>query len=285
MDSSTLTRLLSELGKWHAAVAAAFEAADDQPTVGSKAWNELKSSPGPVFLRTAYSQGMILIEVAADLFTSFTRSLTEPVLTIAPWIEACSLIEASAIAAWLLDPAIDAEERIGRSFAFRIRGLDQELKFANAVPDSVPIDQLQARIAKVEMDANSLGYRSFHNDKGRLIGLGQVAPSSTQLIGMCLGEEGTYRMLSGFAHGHAWALQTLGFRKVGDRPSVLLEKGIEPWAILFMALKIVQAFKVPVGHRFDLFGWDPLDAIRTRDSVLKLIFDLNRNAHYPLQSE
>ena len=93
---------------------------------------ELASARAPELVETAFSQGSLLSLAARDQAEALVRSLTEPVLTIAPWPITRNLIEASAIGAWLLDPTIDAHERVSRSFAVRYKGLGQQVKVARA---------------------------------------------------------------------------------------------------------------------------------------------------------
>ena len=107
-------------------------------------------------------------------------------------------------------------------------------------------------------------------------------PPATDLTRDCLGEEGTYRMLSSMAHGHSWALQQLGFSSVKDDTGLFLEKSVKPLAILFLALKATEAFMKPVRFKFKLFGWDPGTTFSSAQSLLQRIFALYHADEYPL---
>src|SRR5690349_12524344 len=73
------------------------------PGPAAQALAEIAVFPRAESVRTAGGQGAVLVDVAADHIVSFIRSVTEPVLTIAPWSCVRAVLEASAIAAWLLD--------------------------------------------------------------------------------------------------------------------------------------------------------------------------------------
>src|SRR5687767_9168215 len=96
----------------HDKTGAFFDSQGLEPKIDSLAVRELQTYERPESLLTAYSQGISLIEVAADHLIAFTRTLTEPAQSIAPWTMARAVLEASALSYWLLDTKITAHMRV-----------------------------------------------------------------------------------------------------------------------------------------------------------------------------
>jgi hypothetical protein len=151
----------------------------------------------------------MLVEVTADQLTSFIKTITEPVETIAPYTSVRSLLEASALSCWIIEPKLDARSRVARSLAFRYEGMEQQLKWARSIGED-PI-RAEARLYDIAIKAKELGYHPVVNRKGERIGAGTKMPSVTDIIRDVFGEEGLYRLLSAVAHGHFWAISSLGF--------------------------------------------------------------------------
>lgn len=257
------------------------------PLSGSIAEDELQSCDRHEYLLCAYSQGSILIEVAADHLISFTRSVTEPVLTIAPWTSVRSLLEASAVSAWILDPDIKACERVQRSFSFRFEGLNQQVKYARSVGKEADLTRAQKRVKEIEVKANELGYESLHNKhkQGKFIGIDPIMPSYTDLIGSMLDEEKIYRLLSAMIHGHPWALQRLGFNKVEKEGLQYLEKGLQPVFVIFLCDQAIRAFHKTIRSKCRLFGWDVDELSRLFDNMQQQLGVLCLGLNYPLLGE
>ena len=172
---------------------------DYHPMPGSQAEKELSEFPRSESIGTAYSQGGILIEVAADFTYAVTKTLTEPAETIAPWACARGVLETSAISMWILDTDINAHERVKRSYAFRYEGLDQQKKFAQATRGKVNPQTIIQRINEVEQIGLELGFNKVVNKKGKRTGLGQEMPAITEIVIKMLNKELDYRLLSGMA--------------------------------------------------------------------------------------
>jgi hypothetical protein len=240
----------------------------DQPSPNSLAAVELRTFQRPESLTTTYSQGSILVEVAADQLMAFTKTVTEPVQTVAPWTCVRAVIESCALAAWLLDPNLDARTRVQRSFAFRYEGLIQQVKFGRASGNEAGTAKATARIDEVERVALGLGFSREKNRKGKRIGIAQQMPNITDIVAQTLDEEAVYRMLSAMAHAHHWALQQLSFQRVEDGNAYgiegnadggsvhLTEKNLEPISIAFLCNKAANTFAKPIWYKCQLFGWD-----------------------------
>jgi hypothetical protein len=179
------------------------------PRPGSPAAPELTSFPKPESLHTAHGQACMLTEVIGDQLTAFVKTITGPVETIAPYTCVRSLLEATALGCWLLDPAIDAQARAARSIAFRYEGLLQQKKWARAAGQDPR--KAESRLLTVADLAIALGYSAIHDSHGKHCGAGTRMPSVTDLIRDVLDKEPLYRLLSAVAHGHHWASQQLGF--------------------------------------------------------------------------
>jgi hypothetical protein len=228
-----------------------------QPSQPSIATKELSAFREPEFIKTVYAQGTVLIEVAADHLVAFTRTITEPVQTMAPWTCVRAIIESSALASWLFDPGIDVRTRVQRSFAFRYEGLRQQEKFGRVSGNEDDVKKaIKQRIDVVEAAALKLGFNQVKSGRGKRIGIAQQMPSVTRVVDEVLGEEATYRLLSAIAHAHPWALQQSSYRKSDSKDDLLLKKNLEPFAVAYLSIKAADSFSKPVWYKCQLFGWD-----------------------------
>ena len=67
-----------------------------------------------------------------------------------------------ALAAWLLDPDIDAQERVGRTLALRYEGMEQQLKFGKAADrPQTELTAAKKQMGIIEQDALKVGIPSF----------------------------------------------------------------------------------------------------------------------------
>jgi hypothetical protein len=245
------------------------------PTPNSQSVTELKSFQCSESVMTAYSQGSVLAVAATDQSKAFIRTVVEPAQTFAPWTCVRTVVESSALSAWLLDPIIDARTRVQRSFALRYEGLDQAVKFVRVAGNQADVDERIKRIDDVEQDALNLGYPKVMDKQGKKrIGIGQSMPSATALVKEVLDKEFEYRLLSAVAHGHQWALirlglrlvdqQTIGPNNVSEIPqwsavaqtAGLLEQHIRPNDVIYLSVTAATAFTKPFWYACQLFGWD-----------------------------
>ena len=214
---------------------------EHQPLPNSRAAKELAEFPRPESIGTVYSQGTILIEVAADYAFATAKTLTEPAETIAPWACARGVLETSALSMWLLDTGVDASERVKRSLAFRYDGLDQQKKFMKSAGGRINPQTIVPRIVEIEQIVLSLGFDKVTDINGKRIGVGQKMPSVTEIVIRMLNKEQDYRLLSAMVHAHPWALQLYGFIKTdqdqmifGNVKGAYFEKHISADSIFFM---------------------------------------------------
>lgn len=217
-----------------------------EPTPDSQAMQELQQFQDPRFVATAHSQGEVLIEAAGDQLMGVVEGLEEPALAFSPWSNSRAALEASAISAWLLDTSIDTEERVRRSFSFRIEGLEQQKKIARTT-DAFNVSQVEDRIDEVEDQARQLGFS----------GIKQMQ-NATDLVKNVLHEEMQYRLSSAVTHGHDFALREVGFGKLIDNPSKnpMMEKEIKPVYMLHLCNTTAEAFLHAVRTKARLLGID-----------------------------
>lgn len=268
-----LIRIISALNTLLDEAASFFNIRGFDQSPESKAVAELASFRTKS-VQAAYSQGDLLIDVSADHLIALFRSLTEPVLTIAPWTSVRAIMESSALASWLLDPSIIARERVQRSFSFRYEGLTQQVKFARA--SGLCADKALSRIDDIEKLALNLGFLRIEDAKGRRIGIGQQFPKVTDLIGSVLNEEAIYRLLSAFTRAHFWAIQQLSFSKsqeinpedtVFTHNTTYFEKALQPEAVVFLCHKAAYAFARPIWYKAQLYGYELPEFIKMLNNV------------------
>ena len=232
-----------------------------EPAVNSIAAQEQQNFPKPSLVNDVHYRGILSMEAAGDHLVGFTACIAEPAKTLAPATCVRGLLESCALAAWFLDPTIDAKTRVGRCFAFRYEGFVQQIKVFQVDKRQADIDSVRQRMTKVEQDAVSLGYPQLLNKHGAINGIAQHMPGITELIETTLNEETTYRLLSGVAHGHHWAIQQLGFQNIEAKDSEgkvikALEKYLHPNVALYLGLIATRSFARVIWYLWRLYGWN-----------------------------
>jgi hypothetical protein len=267
-----LSQMMKSITNLHDQTGQFVNESNFQPTPDSQAINERNSFPREESVASAHSQGWLLFEAAADQLIGLTKLLTEPVQTIAPWTSIRALIEASGLAAWLLNPSVDVRTRVQRSFAFRFDGLTEQVKFLRALGNKMELAQAISRIDYVEQLALELGYPRIEKD-GKRTGIGQVMPSITEIVQQELDQEAAYRLSSAMIHVHSWAITQLSFKTLEEVTKVVngedgssflitaLEKHMDPRSVVYLSQNAVVSFTRPVWCQSILFGWN-MDILR-----------------------
>src|SRR4051794_39436451 len=116
---------VKDLMSLHDGIRDYFAATGVSPMPGSKAEKELAEFPKSGLVKTAYSQGGLLLNSASDHLSAFAKSMTGTIETIAPWTLVRGVVEASTMSIWLLDASIDVKERVARSYAYRYDGIEE----------------------------------------------------------------------------------------------------------------------------------------------------------------
>lgn len=251
-----------------------FNQYQHEPAANSIADQELKSFPKPSLVNDVHYRGMLSMEAAGDHLMGFTACMAEPAKTLAPATCVRGLLESCALAAWFLDPDIDVRTRVGRCFAFRHEGFVQQIKCFQVEKRQAEIDLVQKRMTQVEQDAVSLGYPRLLKKSGAINGIAQHMPGITELIGTTLDLETEYRLLSGVAHGHHWAIQQLGFQGVeaqgaGGQAIKALEKYVHPNVALYLGLIATSSFARVIWSLWRLYGWE----LKEVEHLLDTTFD------------
>lgn len=180
-----------------------------QPLPGSPAERDLKAFAQVESMHTAHAQAWMLVEWTADQLTAFLKTVTNPVETIAPYTCVRSLLEASALTCWIIEPHLAAHSRVARSLALRYEGVEQQMKWARSIGEDP--SKAAKRLNDIANSATAMGFAPVNNRKGERMGAGIKWPGVTEIVRDALGKEGLYRLLSAVAHGHHWATQRLGF--------------------------------------------------------------------------
>jgi len=234
-----------------------------QPNPGSMADVENQSASRPESIVTAWGIGALLIDFGFQHVAAFVRTLDDPASSIAAGTCVRSMLESCAMAAWLLDPTIDATKRISRVFARRYSGLDQQLKYGRSV--GVPPSQIESeekRIDALEATVVALGYPACRDKNGKRNGLCEVMPNATDMIENVLKEGGTYRLLSSVAHGHHMGILPLGYEIAGSAKTV---GGVNVQGFVrtdnfagyaWLGMCVLKSIARPLWNQCQYFGWD-----------------------------
>jgi hypothetical protein len=244
----------------------------NDPASKSMAGIEQISFANPELVKDVCSRGMQSMEAAADHIMVFLDALQPPAKTIGPLTCIRGSMESAAIACWFLDPSIDVRTRVGRCFAFRYAGFDQQAKFFRAGLSQKDIDRVQQRINQVEQEATSLGYQQILDKNGKTLGIGTRMPTITELIARTLDRESDYRLLSAVAHGHHWATVQVGFDVIEvtakDGTAIkAIEKSVNPAFILYAAHLGVTSFSKVLWYMWQFFGWEQQEIQELLDST------------------
>jgi hypothetical protein len=269
-----VVKMRESLMYFHQEVGRFVQSHGSMPIPGSKALGEQAESPRPQSIVSAWGMGTQLIEFGGDHLTAFVKTVTEPPEVIACWTCVRSMLESCALATWLFDPSIDSHERVGRVFALRYDGLDQQLKFARAAGKrATEIASEEDRVNHIEQEAIQLGYPPVRDRNQRRIGVAQQMPSATDMIGTMLDEALMYRLLSAVAHGHHWAIISLGFKPKGANEQIggvaveHFEKSGNLQGIALLGLTTMKALARPIWNQCHYFGWNALQLEEIYESV------------------
>lgn len=270
------------LNRLHEQLMSHMEQYGDEPVDGSPAYGELADpnfSEYRKYLEVAYSQGHVLILSAEDHVTAFLRVTDTLKQAFAPWTCVRAVLEASAMASWLLECHVGVEERVARSFATRYESMDQERKYVEG--RGYDVSKTVNKIADLESKALRLGYKKVTDKNGRRIGVARTFPKMMDHIRYSFEKEkvsgeDAYRILSGMAHGRSWVLLQLGFRNIDDSSegetgsTITHARQIKPVGLVYLCQLAAAAFGKAVLSHCQLFGWEPgkveggIDSFRTQ---------------------
>jgi hypothetical protein len=214
-----------------------------------------------------YSQVGLILQSAADHVRALERMLTEPMMTIAPWTIGRSILEATALAMWLLEVPLERHARVARSMTLRLNDLREQLTLAHAVDGlQLNVPQIERRIEIVVSQAQKLGLIGKTDRKGRVLSFGESIPSGSELAKRAFNAEMMYRLLSAAEHNKSWAIMQLSNRRVDQN---LLEPHLPVEGAIVLLLLSVEWYAHPVWNLFTLNGWD----LNSLASILESQFD------------
>ncbi|MBI1313482.1 hypothetical protein GC176_19500 [bacterium] len=257
---ATLNSLLSASGKL-------IDAQADSVHPGSPFASEVRSFVRPQSVKNILGPALLLVEAAADEIQSFLRLTEPPTQSKAPLTCVRASLESSALSAWLLDPEIDASDRVKRLLAYLYEGLIQKRKLYrekqhSQIIVSPEVGTIDLEIDRLENQAKQLGFPPVLDPKTQMkrVGIGVRFPHITNLIDSELGQASAYRLLSAAAHSHMWAIAELSFSRSSDSTATpgfrALEKGISTLTWQYLSVAAFKAFVVALRRRFAYLGWD-----------------------------
>lgn len=265
-----LTHLDKEVGAY-------MQSQGIDPAPGSQAATERTTYPRAESLYTVSAIGSMLLESVGEHVSLLIKGMTEPIEPLACWTCVRSMLESSSIAAWLFDPRVDAQKRVGRAYALRYEGLEEQVKFGRAANlSATELQKLENLVDERTRDAIKLGFPTVADQRGRQIGIAERMPSATEIIKTMLDEECAYRLLSAVAHGHVWAILRLGFEPLGIQPSqcedgpriTAIEKfagSVEGYG--YLVARAAKSLAFPLWHQCLYFGWDKVRLAETLEGV------------------
>lgn len=264
-EADYMGRMRNALAQFVNELASFAEGYCNEPSTGSQARREQSAFNDPEYVASVWSLGSIFIEHGFEHLCLFVKAIDRPPQAIACWTCVRSMLEACALATWLLDPATDARERVARHFAHRYEGLVEQKKFLSAAG----VSRAEMQVADEEIGAlikksSALGFRPVENRNGEPIGIHCVKPSTTELIHKVLAEGIMYRIGSAVTHSHHWAIHELCYEKVagefdlGGVAASALAKRPHVVGVPALGLCAMRSLARPVLAQTEYFGWDRL---------------------------
>jgi hypothetical protein len=228
--ASQISPILSEV----LAFAGVFsESTGSGPELGSQAdreWNHnVEFGPGGAWgtnpVEFAYAvAGTALIPAAGQYLAALSQLLNDEMALFGFQAVVRSLVESAARSWWILDPDIDARERVERAYEERWYSL-HELRKANNSVRPQPLKTHEPLMVKIAAGAAQLGLTERRSGDRELLsaneirGYGSQRPTSTDLIPRFLEPLGLpngelwYRSVSGVTHSVLYA--TMNFWEPG----------------------------------------------------------------------
>lgn len=236
----------------------------DKPATDSQSEKELSSYPEKPRITEAYTFAKLNLLAGREQLASMPDLIRKESLFMTP-VAARAVLEASASALWMLNPAIDAKERVTRAIILLCDGKSQLMKFHN---DDKSDKDKDAKIAGIKdffdtrlpaiLAANGI---SYENKAGDPIPPQDKKPKIIDMIEKNLNQDFrlAYRILSGFAHGQQNILMTFGYDISNpvkkDGMNILENKPNNQ--IIFYSLHIaVRSYWRALEVFFGISGWD-----------------------------
>lgn len=242
--------------------------------------------------QAAIGHAMLAANSCIDHLTGAALLIRSRKVTVSLYTMMRGASESASIAAYLLDPKVDARERVRRSVNCRLEGLCEELQllrpFASEPDSAKRIEALEARVAVLERSARQHGFAFHKADRVKPAYLGERPPSATTLIGRCAFESeprlgaSLYRVMSGVSHAKAHGLHRL--TRPSHQPST---RGVRATQVNADAGMLAQdLFAGPlcaatmVEHLVAFLGWEEAGISPTVVAMLQ-VWGRIRGTEYP----
>jgi hypothetical protein len=212
---------------------------------------------GETPVTNAYSIAAMKLAAARDHVASLAQLLRPEPAPFATAALARVVLETSARAWWLLDPAIGPESRVARGMTDRLSSLRETLKMD--LPEEMTAWHV-SRVDRIHAGAIAKDFEPITNKSGRFEAIGERVPTATDLATLVVGgPEGelAYRDLSAASHGTLYALVSrmevledpLGRHDKIARPKISME------TVVPMVSVAVIAFGNAIDRELALYGW------------------------------
>ncbi len=227
-----------------------------QPAQDSPGFVEQSTAPRDESVRTAISFAWHFLEAVGENGGLLAKALTPPIQMIASCNCVRAMLEPSARVRWLLDPQIDATQRVGRVYALRHKELVQNRRLAEARKDEDSASFYTERVEHIAGQAEELGY-SVGRKGDRITRIAEAVPGPTDAIRESLGQDAEYRLLSALAHAETLALRRWCYEVVeGDDEGAIAVKTFRPQNMAMLTALALLALRDSLLPLAAYMGWD-----------------------------
>jgi hypothetical protein len=227
------------------------------PSAGSPADVEAAGYARPMSVRTAYSTAYLALESARDHLEAVELIVRVGQPSVAHWTSLRGLMEASATAAWLFDPSIAVQERVGRSLALRFNTMSEQRKIAVYTGEAAAVAAMDTRIEELEQEATGLGFPPIRNRKGVRDGVGQRKPAISALAESEFDLRDVYSFLSAIAHCDSAVIAEFGFKRgASEGGMTTIHRDTNPEQLELALANAVMLFARPLWMKVLQYGYD-----------------------------
>jgi hypothetical protein len=216
--------------------------------------------------------GAIFIGAAGQYLMGLSQLVTSPMALYGFQVVTRSLVESASHAWWVLDPQIEARERVARAAVERWYSV-QELGKVERVSGREVLER-DDRALNLRVQLAKLGLEEDVNNRGRLIGWeGVRQPEATRVVTRFLSELGLrngefwYRTLSGVSHSTLYAV--LQYQEASRNPHderATMSPNLPLAAVVNAAALGTSSYLGVVARHAYLYGrdWEAVDRMRFR---------------------
>ncbi len=229
-------------------------------------------------IETLIGQVKLALMSAADHMHAISRALDGPVLFISPWTISRTVLEASALVYWLLDPKESPQNRIAKSLVRRILDVYGQAKFANAqgpLPSTSEseLENFHSRVEEIVLRASSLKIGVDRKESGRVLKIGSIPlnVTSVSIANEFLESEKEYRMLSGFVHQNSTPLLELGMREIPGNRQRVFSPSMNFESYKYFITSLLKWYGAASYRYFEYCGFDSSWLKTEIDTALKVV--------------